>query len=111
MLVATSMVMAHLFLRSVWRKTAVVLAANPLSIVKNGVRIFTISMLGTHVDPGSLHGNLHRNGGILFFLSALFAVLLFMRLLNRGENQASGKVPQASSRHVLQEVNQEPTKP
>jgi exosortase len=111
MLVVTSMVLAHLFLRSIWRKTAVVLTALPLSIAKNGLRIFTISMLGTHVDPGFLHGNLHRRGGILFFLAALFAVVLLMWLLNRGENQSSGKGPQANSRHVLQEVNQEPTKP
>jgi exosortase len=90
MLIVTSMVLAHLFLRSFWRKTAVVLAAIPLSIAKNGVRIFTIAMLGTRVDPGFLHGNLHRQGGILFFLLALFVVLLLLWLLNRGENQASG---------------------
>jgi exosortase len=85
MLLVTSMVLAHLFLRSIWRKTAVVLAAIPLSIAKNGVRIFTISMLGTHFDPAFLHGNLHRNGGILFFLLALFAILLLLWLLSRSE--------------------------
>jgi exosortase len=88
MLVVTSMVLAHLFLRSFWRKVAVVLVAVPLSIAKNGIRIFTISMLGTRVDPGFLHGNLHHSGGVLFFLLALFAVLLLLWLLNRGENQS-----------------------
>ena len=87
MLIVTTMVLAHLFLRSFWRKTAVVLAAIPLSIAKNGLRIFTISMLGTRVDPGFLHGNLHRHGGILFFLLALFAVLLLLWFLNRSENR------------------------
>jgi exosortase len=86
MLVVTSMVLAHLFLHSFWRKAAVVLVAIPLSIVKNGVRIFTISMLGTHIDPGFLHGHLHHHGGILFFSMALFAVLLLLWLLNRGDN-------------------------
>lgn len=90
MLIVTSTVLAHLFLRSFWRKAAVILVAIPLSIAKNGVRIFTIAMLGTRVDPGFLHGNLHRQGGILFFLLALFVVLLLLWLLNRGENQASG---------------------
>jgi exosortase len=89
MLVVTSMVLAHLFLRSFWRKTAVVLAAIPLSIAKNGLRIFTIAMLGTRVDPGFLHGNLHRHGGIVFFLLALFVVLLLLWLLNRSENRLS----------------------
>jgi exosortase/archaeosortase family protein len=61
-------------------------AAIPLSIAKNGVRIFTISMLGTRVDPGFLHGNLHRHGGVIFFLLALLAVVLLLWLLGRSEN-------------------------
>ncbi len=87
MLIVTSMVLAQLFLRSFWRKAAVVLAAIPLSIAKNGLRIFTISMLGTRVDPGFLHGNLHRHGGIVFFLLALLAVVLLLWLLNRSESR------------------------
>ena len=86
MLIVTSMVLAQLFLQSFWRKAVVVLAAIPLSIAKNGVRIVTISMLGTRVDPGFLHGNLHRHGGIVFFLLALGAVVLLLWLLNRSEN-------------------------
>jgi exosortase len=89
MLIVTSTVLAHLFLRSFWRKTAIVLASIPLSIAKNGMRIFTISMLGTRVDPAFLHGDLHHNGGILFFLLALVALLLLLWLLNRNENRVS----------------------
>jgi len=90
MLVVTSMVMAHLFLHSNWRKAAVTLAAIPLSIAKNGVRIFTIAMLGTHVDPGFLHGNLHRHGGVLFFLMALLAVVVLLWFLGRREDELYG---------------------
>ena len=90
MLIVTSMVLAHLFLRSFWRKTVVVVAAIPLSIAKNGLRIFTIAMLGTRVDPGFLHGNLHRHGGIVFFLAALVVVLMLLWLLHRGESKLSG---------------------
>jgi exosortase len=91
MLVVTSMVLAHLFLRSFWRKAVVVLVAVPLSIAKNGVRIFTIAMLGTGVDPGFLNGKLHHHGGIAFFLLALVAVLLLLWLLGRGENGSLGR--------------------
>ena len=90
MLIVTSMVLAHLFLRSFWRKTAVVVAAIPLSIAKNGLRIFTIAMLGTRVDPGYLHGDLHRHGGIVFFLAAFVVVLMLLWLLHRGESKLSG---------------------
>jgi exosortase len=89
MLIVTSMVLAHLFLRSFWRKATVVLVAIPLSIFKNGIRIFTISMLGIHVDPGFLHGNFHRHGGIVFYLLALFALLLLLWILNRTQGESS----------------------
>ena len=87
MLIVTSMVLAHLFLRSFWSKAALVLIAIPLSIAKNGIRIFTIAMLGTRIDPGFLHGNLHHHGGIVFFLLALFVWLLLLWLLSRKENR------------------------
>jgi exosortase len=89
MLIVTSMVLAHLFLRSFWRKATVVLVAIPLSIFKNGIRIFTISMLGIHVDPGFLHGNFHRHGGIVFYLLALFVLLLLLWILNRTQGASS----------------------
>ena len=67
MLVVTTLVLAHLFLRSWWRKVLLVAAAIPLSVAKNGLRIFTIVELGTRVDPGFLKGKLHHHGGIIFF--------------------------------------------
>ncbi|HXZ32575.1 MAG TPA: archaeosortase/exosortase family protein [Terriglobales bacterium] len=57
MLVVTTMVLAHLFLRSWWRKALLVVAAIPLSVAKNGLRIFTIAELATRVDPGSSTGS------------------------------------------------------
>jgi exosortase len=89
MLVVTSMVLTHLFLRSIGRKIFVVLAAIPLSIARNGFRIFTLSMLGMHVDPGFLFGSLHQRGGILFFVLALAVILLLLWLLRRTEDQPS----------------------
>lgn len=102
MLIVTSMVLAHLFLQSFWRKTAIVAASVPVSIAKNGLRIFTISMLGTRVDPAFLHGDLHHNGGILFFLLALVALLLLLWLLNRNENRVSeySQKPRSVGQHA-----------
>jgi exosortase len=89
MLLVTSMVLAHLFLRALWRKTLVVLAAIPLSVAKNAIRIFTLSMLGVHVDPGFLHGTLHERGGIVFFILALVIVLLLLWVLGRSETKTT----------------------
>ncbi len=58
MLVVTTMVLAHLFLRSWWRKVLLIAVAIPLSVAKNGFRIFTIGELGTRVDPSFLSGRL-----------------------------------------------------
>jgi exosortase len=89
MLVVTSMVLAHLFLRSMSRRILVVLVAIPLSIARNGFRIFALSMLGIHVDPGFLFGSLHHKGGIVFFVLALAALLLLLWLLRWTEDQQS----------------------
>jgi hypothetical protein len=43
----------------------------PVAVFKNAVRIVTISLLGTYVDPGFLHGRLHRYGGPPFSVLAL----------------------------------------
>jgi exosortase len=81
MLLVTGMVLAQLFLRSPWRKALVIAIAIPLSVAKNGLRIFTIVMLGTRVDPGYLTGRLHHEGGIIFFTIALAAMFIFVWLL------------------------------
>jgi exosortase len=84
-LIVTTMVLAHLFLRSWWRKSLLVAAAIPLSVAKNGLRIFTIAELGTRVDPGFLNGKLHHNGGIIFFGVSMVAVVALLWILRRTE--------------------------
>jgi hypothetical protein len=43
-------------------------------------------MLGTRVDPGYLTGRLHHQGGIIFFMIALMAILGLLVICQRGEN-------------------------
>lgn len=89
-LLVTTMVLAHLFLRSFWRKALVIALAIPLSVAKNGLRIFALGMLSTRVDPSFLTGRLHRQGGIIFLLIALAAVVFVLWILRRGEEPQSG---------------------
>jgi len=91
MLIVTTMVLAQLLLRSPWRKALVVAVAIPLSIAKNGLRIFAIAMLATRVDPSFLTGRLHREGGIIFFLIALVAIFLLLWMVRRGELEPGGR--------------------
>jgi len=84
-LLLTSLLAGHTFLRTPWTKTVIVLAILPVTILKNGVRIVTLSLLAMHVDPGFLAGQLHHEGGIVFFLLALVMLAPVLFLLRRSE--------------------------
>jgi len=84
----TSLVAGHLFLRSAWTKAVLTLATLPLLIVKNGIRIVTLSLLSVYVDPSFLTGRLHHQGGILFFLLALAILAPVLWLLQKSERLA-----------------------
>jgi exosortase len=86
MLLVTTMVLAQLLLRSPWRKMLVIGAAVFLSVAKNGLRIFTIAMLATRVDPGYLTGRFHHEGGIVFFMIALIGVFVLLWIFRREEH-------------------------
>jgi len=84
-LIVTTMVLAHLFLRSWWRKLIVVLIAIPLSVAKNALRIFVIVELAMRVDPDYLTGNLHRHGGIVFLMVAITIVGVMLCMLRESQ--------------------------
>jgi exosortase len=85
MLIVTTMVLAHLFLRFWGRKVVLIAAAIPLAVAKNGLRIFVIAELGTRVDPEFLEGNLHHHGGIVFLAIAWVIVVGLIWILRRSE--------------------------
>jgi exosortase len=88
MLVVTTMVLAQMLLRSTWRKALVIAVAIPLSVAKNGLRIFVLAMLTTRVDRSFITGNLHHQGGIIYFLVALAAIGMLIWLARRGEGKS-----------------------
>jgi exosortase len=93
MLLMTTMVLAQLLLRSPWRKLLLVAVAVPLSVAKNGLRIFTLGMLGTRVDPSFLSGNLHHHGGIVFFAAALLTIFFLIWIQRPAEVKSGASAP------------------
>jgi exosortase len=89
-LLVTTMVLAQLLLRSFWRKVLLVAVAIPVSVAKNGLRIFVLAALATRVDPSFLTGRLHRQGGIIFLLVALAAIFSLLWIMRRGEQEKPG---------------------
>ncbi len=86
-LIVMTLLLAHLFLRSGWRKTLLVLAAIPLSVAKNAIRIVTIAELGTRVNPSFLHGTLHQRGGPIFLGLAVLMIIALLWILRISEMQ------------------------
>lgn len=85
----TCLLAAHLFLRTRWKMLVFVLLVLPLAIIKNGIRITTLTLLSVYVDPSFLSGNLHRDGGFVFFLLALAILFPVLLLLQKSENSAA----------------------
>jgi len=77
--------MCHLFLRTFAKKALLCILVVPLAVFKNGLRIFTLSVLSIYVNPGFLTGNLHRRGGIVFFVAALLPLILALSILRKTE--------------------------
>ena len=90
-LLITCLLAAHLYLRTAWKIILFVALAMVVSVVKNGIRIATLTLLSIHVDPGFLTGKLHQRGGFVFFLIALAILYPILLLLQKSEH--SGQEP------------------
>jgi len=84
-LVIAAVLAGHLFLRSPWTRIALVIAALPIAVVKNAIRISTLSILELYVYPGVFQSPLHHEGGIVFFLMALAVLMLLLHWLRSSE--------------------------
>ena len=92
MLLIVSLVLAQLFLRTGARKLLFTLAIFPVTVIKNGLRIFVLSTLSLYVDPSFLSGRLHHYGGIPFFGLALGSLLLLLWAFRRSESRVMLKI-------------------
>lgn len=88
-LLITTVLASHLFLRTTWRRLLLCAAVVPLTVFKNGLRIATLSTLAIYVDPSFLTGDLHRHGGIVFFIIGLVPMALLLIFMQRSENRGS----------------------
>jgi exosortase len=82
-LILTGLLAGHMYLRSGWSQALLFAAMLPLTILKNGIRIVSLSLLSIHVDPSFLSGRLHHDGGVVFFLLALALFLPLLIVLRR----------------------------
>ena len=98
-LLITAAVAGHVLLRSSWRRWVLALAVIPLGILRNGLRILTISMLCVHVSPDMVHSPINHRGGPVFFALSLIPFFLFLLWLRKPERsgEAVGRDARCSS--------------
>lgn len=76
----TSLVASYLFLKTPWKRSALVFLVIPLGILRNGIRILVLALQCFHIHPDMINGWFHKHGGQPLFavtLIPLFAVLYF----------------------------------
>ncbi|MDT8070994.1 MAG: exosortase/archaeosortase family protein [Terriglobia bacterium] len=94
-----SMVVAHLYLRTMVLRTLLVAASVPISIIKNGLRILALCLLSNYADPEILESEFHRHSGMVFFaisIMALYFSTLVLKWIEKRKQQRSS----ASQRRI-----------
>jgi exosortase C (VPDSG-CTERM-specific) len=84
----TSILAANLFLKTPWRRFALVVFVIPLAILRNGFRILVIGLLCVNVGPQMINSLIHRRGGPLFFLLSLIPFIGVLLLLRKADVQS-----------------------
>jgi len=100
-LLITALLAGYLFLNSWWRRAILVLCVIPMTMFKNGIRITTLTLLSTYVDPRILQSPLHREGGIPFFILALLLMAPILYFLRRREEKVNRKLRQI---HIMSSI-------
>ncbi len=107
-LLITCLLAGHLFLQTNWRRTVLLAAAVPVLVIKNGVRIATLTLLAVHVDPSFLTGHLHRDGGFVFFALGMLILLPLLWWLQKMEaarlDRYARKGPTPAAKEILEAI-------
>jgi exosortase len=98
-LLILALLVAHFSFRPLWKKALFACAGLCMMLIKNGIRIATLSLLGNYVDPDFLYGRLHHQGGVVFFLVGLILLLPVYWYLRKGEGVLGGVAHHADQSH------------
>ena len=84
----TSVLAAHLFLRTRWKQATLALVVIPLALLRNGFRVFVIGTLCVRIGPEMIDSYIHRHGGPIFFVLSLIPFVLVLLLLAKSDRPA-----------------------
>ena len=86
-LLMTAGLASFLFVSNPASRVIILLSVLPIAILRNGLRIFTISMVCNYVDPAAIDGAIHKQGGKPFFALSLIPLFLIVWLLKKLESR------------------------
>ncbi len=82
-------ILSNIYLQTSLRRIILILSVFPLAIIKNGIRIVTLTLLAQYIDESFItNSKLHSDGGIIFFLIALTLLAPILWLLRKSEKRA-----------------------
>jgi|SRR5215470_4189571 len=84
-LLILALLLSHFAFRPFWKKLVFVAAGLCMMLIKNGIRIVSLTLLANYVNPNFLYGSLHHQGGIVFFLVGLALLVPVFWFLRKGE--------------------------
>ena len=90
-LLLTSLTLGQFLLSSKRRKFLLFAATLPLTIIKNAIRIASLSWLGVYVSKDFLLGDLHHQGGALFAALGLLLLVPVLLALMRAERSVGAR--------------------
>jgi len=88
-LLILALLVAHFSFERFWKKLVFVFAGLCMMLIKNGIRIASLTLLANYVDSDFLYGKLHHRGGIVFFLFGLALLFPVFWFLRKGEPRES----------------------
>ena len=88
----TSLLAAHLFLRTPIRRAVLVASIIPLGLLRNGFRILVVALLCVHIGPEMINSPIHRKGGPLFFAASLVPLFILLWALYRSEQKRAANL-------------------
>lgn len=86
-LFVASILTGYLFLKTTWRKVVLTLIVFPICIVRNGLRIAMLSLLGNYIDVNILSSSLHKQGGIPLFVFSFVFLMIICWIMRRSEKK------------------------
>jgi exosortase len=91
-LIVTGVLAGHLFLDRAWKQGLLVLSIFPITVLKNGIRIVTLTLLANYVDIRFLTKSwLHHSGGFVFYIPGLVLLGLEIWAFRKWSHRSSAR--------------------